>query len=348
MEGRQRYFRASRGSPVFAEIEALVRKTFGQSDVLRRALAPLATRIVFAGVYGSTARGTAHARSDVDLLVVGEVEYLALAGALLEAETTLRRAVNPTLFTLEWRRRVRERGGFVRDLLSKPMLPLIGAIDVLAKPGEDRKPARAAQSAGRDAPKAQLGESEITGGTTDWDKRQVSKEEFQEMATWAEAGWVTIAASDGDDGAQDPGWIDSAAQKHPDDLKRVLVVPTQKGLQMQAASTLPTDGDSRLLYISFRTNKVESIAENREICSSVDRIRVVKVQGRTELTEAGKFVYSRIKGDPLLPRWKAIYVFAFDAFDRSWKFQAADSADVDKEFTTFEVRGYLRRIGCAE
>src|SRR5690349_10658575 len=56
-EGRQRYFQASRSSPVFGELEALVRKSFGIVDVLSAALAPIADRIETALVYGSMARG---------------------------------------------------------------------------------------------------------------------------------------------------------------------------------------------------------------------------------------------------------------------------------------------------
>lgn len=157
-EGRQRYFQAARESPVYAEIEALVRKTFGLAEVLRLALTPLVKQIEFAGVYGSTASGTSTARSDVDLLVIGDVEYLALAAALLEAETQLRRAINPTVYTMaEWRGRQRERSGFVRELLSKPMIVLEGSKHVLAEPGPDRKPGRTGAGAGRSRAKAGRG-----------------------------------------------------------------------------------------------------------------------------------------------------------------------------------------------
>ncbi len=151
-EGRQRYVRASPTSPVFAEIEALVRKTFGVADVLRVALAPLSDRIEFAGVYGSVARGTAHARSDVDLLVIGDVDYLALAGRLVEPESALGRAINPTLFTRrEWQQRLRKGGGFALGLLQEPMMVLMGNFDELGKPREDRQPARAGRRSGRSA-----------------------------------------------------------------------------------------------------------------------------------------------------------------------------------------------------
>lgn len=149
-EGRQRYVQASRESPVFAEIEALVRKTFGVADVLRDALAPVAACIAYAGVYGSVARGAAHARSDVDLLVVGDVDYLALSALLVEPEIALGRAVNPTVFSREeWRARAREGSGFVRDLLANPLIDLWGERDELGQPGEDRKPAGATRRSGR-------------------------------------------------------------------------------------------------------------------------------------------------------------------------------------------------------
>jgi predicted nucleotidyltransferase len=157
-EGRQRYVQASRDCPVFAEIEALVRKTFGVADVLRNALAPLADRIVYAGVYGSVARGTAHARSDVDLLVLGDVAYLALAAVLVEPEIALGRAVNPTVFSLdEWRARARDGSGFVRDVTSHPLIDLWGNRDELGKSREDRKPAGTAAGSRRNSATSRRG-----------------------------------------------------------------------------------------------------------------------------------------------------------------------------------------------
>lgn len=149
-EGRQRYVQASRASPVFAEIEALVRKTFGVADVLRDALASLAGRIDYAGIYGSVARGSAHARSDIDLLVVGDVDYLALSAQIAELESVLGRSVNPTVYTrAEWAQRLRERNGFVIDVLRNPRITLHGDLDELGQPGEDRKPAGATRRSGR-------------------------------------------------------------------------------------------------------------------------------------------------------------------------------------------------------
>lgn len=145
VEGRQRYFQASRQSPVFAEIEALVRKTFGISDVIRSALLPYRDQIEFAGIYGSTARGTAGPGSDIDLLIVGDVDYLELSGALADTESSLRRPVSSTVFTRDdWDRKLAERSAFVHDVLAHPLTALIGEVDELGKPRKDGTTASAA------------------------------------------------------------------------------------------------------------------------------------------------------------------------------------------------------------
>ena len=111
-------------------MHSLVLKTVGLADVLRGALTPLHDDISLAMVYGSQAAGTATAASDVDLLVVGTVEEIALHKAISQAETYLARTVNCTLLSpRELARRRRERGGFVARILAGPMIPILGAPD---------------------------------------------------------------------------------------------------------------------------------------------------------------------------------------------------------------------------
>jgi predicted nucleotidyltransferase len=128
--GREVHYRANRACPIFAEMHGLVLKTVGLVDVLRTALLPFQTDITLATVYGSQAAGTATTGSDVDLLVVGTVEELALHKAVAEAETQLARTVNYTLLTpREFTRRRRERGGLVARILAGPLIPLLGSPD---------------------------------------------------------------------------------------------------------------------------------------------------------------------------------------------------------------------------
>ena len=128
--GREVHYRANRACPIFAELHGLVLKTVGLADVLRTALLPFQTDITLAAVYGSQAAGTARAGSDVDLLVVGTVEEVALHKAVAGAETQLARTVNYTLLTpREFARRRRDRGGFIARVLAGPLIPLLGSPD---------------------------------------------------------------------------------------------------------------------------------------------------------------------------------------------------------------------------
>jgi predicted nucleotidyltransferase len=128
--GREINYRANRACPIFAELHGLVRKTVGLADTLRAALAPLHDHISLAVVYGSQAAGTATSASDVDLLVVGTVEEIALHKAVAQAETQLARTVNYTLLSpREFARRRRERGGFIARVLAGPMIALLGHVN---------------------------------------------------------------------------------------------------------------------------------------------------------------------------------------------------------------------------
>lgn len=127
--GNQRHYQANSASPVFAELRGLVLKTSGLADVLRAALAPLASQISGAFVYGSVAKQTAGASSDVDVMIVSETLSYAEAFAVLEsAAASLARPVNPTLYTpAEFTRRVAQDHAFIKRALEHPKIWLLGS-----------------------------------------------------------------------------------------------------------------------------------------------------------------------------------------------------------------------------
>lgn len=128
--GNQVHFQANQGHPVFAELQALVRKTTGLADVLRRALQPLGEQVALALVFGSMASGSAHAGSDVDLLVVGSASFAQVVEATYAAQSQLGRDINPKVMTpVEWAGRRAEGNPFVQELLAKPHILLIGSLD---------------------------------------------------------------------------------------------------------------------------------------------------------------------------------------------------------------------------
>lgn len=128
--GNLRHFQANPQSPVFNELVVLVRKTLGIEPTLREALQPLVSRIEFAFVYGSVARQTDTAQSDVDLMLVGKQLRLAdVLELLVPLETGLGRKINPTCYTpAEFERRRAEPDSFVNRVLAQPILSLIGNV----------------------------------------------------------------------------------------------------------------------------------------------------------------------------------------------------------------------------
>jgi predicted nucleotidyltransferase len=128
--GSQVFYRANRAHPVFSELKALLAKTIGVFHLLKAALAPLSSRIDFAFVYGSMARGEDRAASDIDLMVVGQVSLDEVLDAVSSAEKQLQRPVNPTIYTLEdFRQRLGAGNHFLRSLEKSKKVFLIGGED---------------------------------------------------------------------------------------------------------------------------------------------------------------------------------------------------------------------------
>lgn len=135
--GNRKVYQANRQSPIFAELHGIVAKTAGLAEPLRQALKPFEKAIAGAFVYGSVAKGSDTANSDIDLMIVGTgLSYGEIFAALQKAEKILHRPVNPNLLDAgEWKRKRAEKGSFVRKIAEQPKLFVIGSEDGLSRIG---------------------------------------------------------------------------------------------------------------------------------------------------------------------------------------------------------------------
>jgi len=116
-------------------MRSLVAKTVGIHDVLLAALQPLERKINLAFVYGSVARSRETQQSDVDLMVVGRVHFADVVERIADAQKTLNREINPTVYTInEFTSKV--RGNFLKTVLGEKKLFLIGDENVLRELGQ--------------------------------------------------------------------------------------------------------------------------------------------------------------------------------------------------------------------
>ncbi|MEX0619634.1 MAG: nucleotidyltransferase domain-containing protein [Pseudohongiellaceae bacterium] len=128
--GNQHHYQANSQCPIYGELLGIVKKTFGVTEVIRRALEPLAEKIDRAFIFGSVASGKENAASDIDLLIIGEVGFAELVSALYPVQASLGREVNPKIYRQEeWTRMKNARDTFVVEVMTTPRIDVIGGGD---------------------------------------------------------------------------------------------------------------------------------------------------------------------------------------------------------------------------
>ncbi|RME32741.1 MAG: transcriptional regulator [Deltaproteobacteria bacterium] len=132
--GNQKHYQANPASPIFEELTGIVRKSIGLADPLRLTLEQFRDKIRAAFIYGSVAKGSDTAASDIDLMLISDqLTYPDLFASITGLETRLGRQVNPTIYTAaEFRRKMAAENNFVVRVVKQPKIFLIGSEDDLA------------------------------------------------------------------------------------------------------------------------------------------------------------------------------------------------------------------------
>lgn len=100
-DGNRMQYQANPECPIFEELCGIARKTMGVADIIKNVLAGQDIDLAF--IFGSVATGKAHAQSDIDLLVVSDMDGNDLYGLLSPLEEILRRPIHLTHYgTEEW------------------------------------------------------------------------------------------------------------------------------------------------------------------------------------------------------------------------------------------------------
>jgi predicted nucleotidyltransferase len=133
-QGNQVFYSVNKENPIFAELKGIVLKTFGIIDILQTVIKPFKKKIKVGFIYGSIARGEDTARSDIDVMIIGEITFLETAEAFEKAEKSLGREINPTIYPIsEFRTKVKEDNHFINSILNSQLIFFAGSIDDLRK-----------------------------------------------------------------------------------------------------------------------------------------------------------------------------------------------------------------------
>lgn len=127
--GTQKHFIANPSSPLFAELCSIAQKTVGLAEPVRQALAPFAARIQSAFIFGSVAKRSDTATSDIDLLILSkDLAYADIYPSIEPVERRLGRPLNPTILTPdEWKRRLQQRQSFATRVMEQPKILIYGS-----------------------------------------------------------------------------------------------------------------------------------------------------------------------------------------------------------------------------
>lgn len=127
--GNQKHYRANKEAPVFEDLRGLLEKTVNVTEPLKRSFGRHANGIRSAFVFGSVAKGSDTADSDIDILVIGDdLNYSDLYTAAQEAELTLKRPVHPLFMSSQdWQRHASDDGSVMNKISQSPKLFFIGS-----------------------------------------------------------------------------------------------------------------------------------------------------------------------------------------------------------------------------
>ncbi len=129
----KKLYRANPNSPIYSELKSIVLKTFGLADILRETIVPLKSLIDVAFIYGSFAKHEDTAKSDIDLMFIGDnLSYRDCFEILAKAEEQVERKINPTIYTLsEWKIKRKNDNNFIKKVIEYPKIFLIGTEEQL-------------------------------------------------------------------------------------------------------------------------------------------------------------------------------------------------------------------------
>lgn len=124
--GNLKYFKVNKSCSFFNELKGLILKTAGVAGSLKSALQKIPD-IKHAFIYGSYARGEEKADSDIDVMIIGDVDLDKLDSLISELDKKFGRTINYVAYDYkEFLTKKKKKDGFIMDVLKDKKIMLIG------------------------------------------------------------------------------------------------------------------------------------------------------------------------------------------------------------------------------
>lgn len=130
-DGNRQYFCANKNHPIYEELKGIVQKSAGIPEAIREALATVAG-IQIAFIFGSIAKETEKAQSDIDLMVIGDTDLRPLVTALRPVGEKVGRVINPYNITANtWKSKLATDDAFIQNVSNEEKVFIKGTEDEL-------------------------------------------------------------------------------------------------------------------------------------------------------------------------------------------------------------------------
>ena len=134
-DGNRVNYSANAESPIYQLLCELVLKTEGAADILRAAFVDVSADYVF--IFGSMAKGTAKADSDIDLFVIGDCGLREVTRHIHVVADRISQVVNPYVISLkDYQSRLQRHDHFLEEIRLSPKIFLKGDANEFARLAE--------------------------------------------------------------------------------------------------------------------------------------------------------------------------------------------------------------------
>jgi len=125
-KGNMRFFKLNKNHPLYEEVKSIISKVMGIEYKLRE-LVSILPKLEYAFIFGPIAKGEEYGDSDIDLLLIGEVDQDFLVEKIVKLQSELSREINYQIYTKdEIVKKLAEKNEFFLNIFSQPIINLKG------------------------------------------------------------------------------------------------------------------------------------------------------------------------------------------------------------------------------
>lgn len=124
--GNMRFFKLNKEHPLYEEIKSIISKTVGLESELKELVNNL-DNIEYSFIFGSIAKKTENNNSDIDLMLIGNINPNQLSPLVAVLEGKIGREINYHIYSRqEIIKKIKEQDSFVSNIFLSPIIKLKG------------------------------------------------------------------------------------------------------------------------------------------------------------------------------------------------------------------------------